>query len=286
MANMPRFAKDGNKWNPWDLEAFNIKIKREDAATFFGTDDLPMPAVDEEFLKTPQAKDMVHDNNAELLYMLETAMEFPLSGQSAVADFAVQLLRHLGYVKRSRVACTRMDFESFVCGQWKRTTSDVCLIDRLQHNDVRLLVQEDERFDIEHMWELEPQLIASAIAAFELTNREREWRGEATVDSGVCPSFPSRRARRARRAAPLTVTQVIPGIILFGSRPSFFKIPVTSSLWCSVREGTYPTETTTVSMHVPILPNPSHRDRKAMKAIENRGPILRTFEAFKSVLGI
>lgn len=43
-----RSAKAASDWTFGDLSAYNIKLVREDAATFFGTLDLPQPQVDQD----------------------------------------------------------------------------------------------------------------------------------------------------------------------------------------------------------------------------------------------
>ena len=45
MANISRTAKSGNDWSAADLSAYNITVEYQDAATFFGVDPLPQPAV-------------------------------------------------------------------------------------------------------------------------------------------------------------------------------------------------------------------------------------------------
>ncbi|KZT00684.1 uncharacterized protein LAESUDRAFT_687714 [Laetiporus sulphureus 93-53] len=262
MANLVRSAKSGSDWTDNDLDAYNIQIRFEDAATFFGTDNLPLPAVDEEILTTQEAEDMVHDNNAELINLLDLAMKPRSAEDSAVVDFAVQLFRQLGYAKRHRVARTRKDIPLFICGEWRHAKTDVCLVDRL-HNDILLVVQEDKRFTPDDLCEPRAQLIYEVIAAFDYNNRLRQSAGEATVEF-----------------------KIMPGIVLVGTTPTFYKIPVTESLVRDMHHGTYPTETTIVSAHVPTLSRPNRRYSEGMKPLDNRQAILRCCEGFKGVVGI
>src|SRR6267154_3428050 len=85
----PFSAKSGNDWTENDLEAYNIQLQFEDAAAFFGDSILPLPEIDEGILTTLEADDMLYDNNAELIYLLDLAMGF--SEEPAVDDFAVEL---------------------------------------------------------------------------------------------------------------------------------------------------------------------------------------------------
>jgi hypothetical protein len=78
----------------------------------------------------------------------------------------------------------------------------------------------------------------------------------------------------------------MPGIILNGTMPTFYKIPVTPNLKHHVYHGTYPSEPTIVSVHVPDLPSPHHHHSEGMKPLDNRLAILRYYEAFKHIIGI
>jgi hypothetical protein len=73
----------------------------------------------------------------------------------------------------------------------------------------------------------------------------------------------------------------MPGIVLAGTTPTFYKIPVTNNLVRHVRHGIYPSEPTVVSAQVPDLP-----DNGGMKPLENRQALLRYYEAFKRTVGI
>ena len=189
MANLIRSAKSGNDWTENDLEAYNIQLRFEDAATFFGDSILPMPEIDEEILTTLEADDMSYDNNAELVNLLDLAMRF--SEEPAVNDFTVELFKRLGYVKRNRVARTQTDISFFNSGEWRYTKSDICLVDLLQ-DEIRLVVQEDKRSLPEELRDPRPQLIAEAIAAFDRNNRLQRFADESsedpTVESKACSS--------------------------------------------------------------------------------------------------
>ena len=71
-----------------------------------------------------------------------------------------------------------------------------------------------------------------------------------------------------------------------GTMPTFYKIPITSNLVCNVLQGTYPSEPTIVSVHVPDLPSPECRYSEGMKPLDNRQEVLCCFEAFKCIIGI
>jgi hypothetical protein len=173
MADLIRSAKPGRDWTKYDLEAYNIRIQLEDQATFFGDPDLPLPVIDKEILTTLEAEDMLSDRNAELIYLLELAVQPVPAEKSAVDDFTVALLGQLSYMKRSRVIHTQMAIPYYICEEGRNSTIDMCLLKCLQQYDmpyynILLLVQEDKHFQLEDLQDPEPQLIASAIAAFKI----------------------------------------------------------------------------------------------------------------------
>ena len=77
----------------------------------------------------------------------------------------------------------------------------------------------------------------------------------------------------------------MPGILLAGTTPTFYKIPVTSNLVRHVRHGIYPSEPTVVSVQVPDLPRSPHHN-EGMKPLDNRQAVFRYYEAFKHIVGI
>ncbi len=78
----------------------------------------------------------------------------------------------------------------------------------------------------------------------------------------------------------------MPGITLIGTTPIFYKIPVSVELVRHVARGTYPSQSTIVSGHVPAVPRPFRRYSEPMKPVDTREAILRCYEAFKAVVGI
>ncbi|KAK0199857.1 hypothetical protein DFS33DRAFT_201161 [Desarmillaria ectypa] len=250
MANLIRSAKSAKDWTRCDLDAYNIHIRLEDSATFFGIQDLPHPNVDQEILDVQDAENMVSARNAELVNLLDIAMA-PV-GTSAVNDFAMELFKRTGYTGYTRVARSHMDTPLLICGEWRNAQTDVCILDR-QQNDIVLLHASESGEPLNP----EAHLVAEAIAAFDQNNRIR---GAASIDA-----------------------KVVPGIIMVDTSPTFFKIPVTFALVHSVRHGLFPPEPTIISAHVPVIPRPY---RKGMKSLDTRVAILQCYEAFKAIVGI
>lgn len=82
----------------------------------------------------------------------------------------------------------------------------------------------------------------------------------------------------------LIYLQIIPGIVMTGTLPTFFKIPITQQLVTAIEVGMHPAQPTTVAVHLPELP-PNLRWR-GMKPLDNRQQFLRYYEAFKAIIGI
>jgi len=254
MANLLRTAKSGSDWGGSELAAYNIEIKFQNAATFFGVNPLPAPTVADEVLTRINADDMQDDHNYKLLRYMDLAMDPVPTEGSAVVDFVVHLLTVLGYVPRTRMTRTRADIPLRICGEQGHAKTDVYIVDS---NEILLLVQEDKRH--KESKDPEPQLVAEAIAAFQSNNWKRvHILGQEPI-----------------------LMKVIPGITLTGSSPTFFKVPVTKELADAVEFGVYPATQTVVYAHLPSLPRPARRLSEGMKPLDNRSQILSCYEAFK-----
>ena len=148
---------------------------------------LPQPAIHQELLDILDADNMQEDRNAELIGLLDLAL-IPDQGETAVNDFTVELFKILGYVRRHRLARTRVDLPLLICGKERHAKTDVCIVDRSQNN-ILLLVQVDKRLQ-----QLEPvtaraHLVAEAVAAFNENNAQREAMGLPPLASKVSQSW-------------------------------------------------------------------------------------------------
>ena len=237
-----------------ELRAYNITVVYQDAATFFERPDLPQPRIIPDVLTALDPNDTVDDNAYELLRHMDLAMSPAPAEESAVDDFAILLLRALGYTGRGRVFRSRKDIPLVICGENSHAKTDVCIVD---DNEILLLVQEDKR----HMEnsDPEPQLIAEAIAAFAANNQ----------------------IRQSTLAHPPLPSKVMAGITMKGTAPTFYKIHVTTNLVTSVGGGVYPDAPTVVYAHIPSVPRPNRRWSEGMKPLDNRRIILSCYEAFK-----
>jgi hypothetical protein len=255
MSQLIRSAKSASDWTVNELRAYNITIVYQDTATFFETPNLPLPAIHEGVLTAPDPNDAVEDDVYQLLKHMDLAMSRSPAEESAVDDFAVVLLRALGYTRRGRVLRTRKDIPLIICGENRHAQTDVCILDE---HEIILLVQEDKRHL--QMSDPEPQLIAKAIAAFAANNQSRQ---------------------QILAQSPKT-SKLIAGITMKGTAPTFYKIQVTTELVISVGGGAYPEIPTIVYAHVPSIPRRHRRWSEGMKPLDNRRIILSCYEAFKN----
>jgi|SRR5712671_747800 len=254
MANLLRSAKSGSEWTQNDLKSYNISVVYQDSATFFETPELPAPSLDDQILSAQDRNEARNVETYAFLRLLDLAMAINPTEESAVDDFAVNLFRSLNYTGIGRVARTRKDIPLFICGELRHAKTDVCILD---DSDILLLVQEDKRY-LDGS-DPEPQLIAEATAAFYSNNL----------------------TRKQTLGQPPLANRVFPGIIMKGTSPTFFKIPITTPLVEAIQFGQYPPEETIVYAHLPDIPRPTRRYSEGMKPLDNRRVILSCFEAFK-----
>ena len=136
------------------------------------------------------------------------------------------------------------------------TAADVCVINARGLGGITLLVQEDKR----HLEQLEP---------------------EPQIISEATSSFQSNNTRLSRMGLPTLNQMTIPGITIFGTAPTFYKINITTALVEAVEAGMYPSQATIVHKLVPLVPRLKRLERYGMRPLEHRAAILGCFEAFK-----
>ncbi|EGN94303.1 hypothetical protein SERLA73DRAFT_77723 [Serpula lacrymans var. lacrymans S7.3] len=122
--------------------------------------------------------------------------------------------------------------------------TDVCLL--MNGSEIILLVHEDKRI-MEKAGDPEAQLIAGAIATFQSNNR-----------------------KRALAGVPVHDACLIPGIVMIGTAPTFYKILVTNGLADAIAFGIFPPDSTVVHRCVPSVPRPMRCLSEKMKPLDNR----------------
>jgi hypothetical protein len=250
MAKLLRVAKAGNSWSINELEAYNISIVEQEQTTFF---EGPLPAYTgpPAFLQHENRVEELDSSSLALIKRLDLAMRVTEGEESAVEDFAAELLRVMGYEAKSTIVRTRKKMRLLVCGEQVHAKTDVSVSD-VEFGLVLPLVQVDKSHI--NSQDPEPQLIAEAIAAFQYNNAK-------VVNDLLLDPLPS---------------VSFAGITMTGTFPRFYKIKVTADLDYCVRHGLYPAARTIVHRHTPRVPARC----SGMKPLDNRAIILRCIEAF------
>ncbi|KAH9172547.1 hypothetical protein EDB89DRAFT_2166483, partial [Lactarius sanguifluus] len=232
------------------------RVTLQDVATFFGEPTLPQPSVHQVILdnKSYPPDGIADRGDRNFFFYLEAAMKISTADEPILDEFPACLLRLLGYddIVADCYIYRQNDIPFFMCGGNTSATTDVCV--RHRNTEIFLVVQVDKKF-LEGV-DPEPQLIAQAIAAFQYNNRLLLRIGKEPI--------------RAK---------AIPGIVMLGTTPTFYKITVTQDLVDAVEASQYPQNTTTV--HRLELPIDYPNGLDGMKDLDDRAVLLGCFEAFK-----
>ena len=246
----------GRKWTQDDVLAYNIKVVYQDLTTFFGVIDLPPPDVANDAITAPDYSTAKNDFWAcAMLSQMENLLD-PDSNHSRehqTIDFIIALFNVLGYldVAKRRQTTLRPNLR-YLASQGRPPVLDICLRDDLDSGAIILVVKVHKHT---REFDPEPRLISDAIAAFHNDNIRR------MKDLGTDP----------------IASKVMPGIVMDGSMPTFYKIPVTPELVRAVESGKRPEQETVLYACRPEVPRPE----QFMKPLDNRYIILSCYEAFK-----
>jgi hypothetical protein len=253
MANLLRSAKSGSDWTTNELLAYNIHIHRQEALEFFGRELGPIDHFDPNLLSSADptiAVDFTKDTYRFLVY-LDLASRANAGQESAIDDLAKSILEVTGFDEVGTILRTRYDIPLTICADSDRAAkTDICLIH--VNSMILLVVQADKT--IYSRSKPEPQVIAEAIAAFRHNNQKREDLGLDPLDA-----------------------MTIPCIVMVGTRPSFYKVPVTQQLSDSVATGQYPQQPTYV---IRCAPPARRRASEGMEIPDYRRIALQYYDAF------
>ncbi|KAJ7934935.1 hypothetical protein B0H13DRAFT_2477568 [Mycena leptocephala] len=175
--------------------------------SFFGS-ALPDPQTDPTLLAHPvlMSKETLptelisKDDRRFFGYLRDVTHRFPLgpATDSAVDDLTAFLLRMLDYDEPRSLVHQHMELDLTMCSQRVTAKPDVCV-------SVKSLLRDEQPMELQHYTpeaEIEPLLIAAAIAAHYENNRRRRTLGLSTVTA-----------------------KVFAGIIMIGTAPTFYQIP-------------------------------------------------------------
>jgi hypothetical protein len=255
MANIIRSAKSGSDWTTNELFAYNITVTAQSPQEFFRrNDEPPLVGVDPSFVDSAVDADNVPDDTFQYLTYLDLATN---AGQeNLIDDFSRETLRLLGFAERGLALSTWFIIPLTICGDNRRIAqTDVCLLDR--RSMILLVLQKDKT--IFNTTQLEPQVIAEAIAAYQYNNEKRQTRGLPTLDA-----------------------MTIPCITMIGTRPTFYLVPVTQALSVAVVTGQYPEAPTKVVKCATFLEH-NRRSSEGMETPEYRRVAFQRFVAFRGL---
>ncbi|KAJ7662176.1 hypothetical protein DFH06DRAFT_1325485 [Mycena polygramma] len=274
MSNIVLSAKPGDQWTFNELAALNIRVETVDAISFFGH-ALPDPQTDPALLAYPvlmsnetrpesSVAPISKDDRLFFAYLRHVAQPFTLGPAGAVIDFTAFLLQMLNYDEPEGSVRRRVELELEMCGERVTAKLDVVV---MHDQDYILPVQvgarkEDDQTTMKRQHytpDAEPQLIAAAVAAHSENNRRRRTLGLPTVSS-----------------------KVFAGLVMNGSAPTFYQIPVSEALVEAVRRGHYPPAATVVRKFVPPVNNPKDHFEDGMGSLANRIIIFQCLGAFKA----
>ncbi|KAK2463730.1 hypothetical protein APHAL10511_004223 [Amanita phalloides] len=206
---------------------FDLLNQGAQQEVFFGG-PLPDYTGPADFLEHQDRVQGLEASSLALIKRLDLAMKIVDSEESAVDDFAAELLRAMRYETEQTVIRTRKNIRLNMCGEQVHAKTDICVLDA--DSEILLLAQEDKSHI--NPQDPEPLLVAEAIAAFQANNAIR-----------VNDLF----------LEPLE-SVVLPGITMSGTFPRFYKIRVTTELNYCVRHGLYPSTETIIYRHTPRVP--------------------------------
>lgn len=258
MANLTRSAKSGSDWTDNDLMAYNITISSTPPEKFFSTPDPSLDHIDPAILDAPPGDDNpdLSDATAEYLGYLDYATR--PSQECFIVDFAAETLELLGFNKRPTPTGVhrRYTIPLVICGEANHVAqTDVCLI----HRPTLILLVLIEGKTLTNGVNAEAQAVAGAVAAVQFNNGKRRDHGLGCLD-----------------------VMTIPCIVMAGTHPTFYLVPVTTELSDSVMTGQYPATRTRVLRCVTIATHAQYAGA-GMENVEYRKLALKRLLAFRTL---
>ena len=251
MSRLIRTPKSASDWTYNELDAYRIIVKEQTAISFFGTSELPEPNCPRDFLHNRTATENVDRITDKLIWHMEETTMQPRLGEASVDQFASALFDATGFTSRRVHSSMRRPLQLLIGGEQRSAQTDVCLI---YDHTVLLLVQEDKAGNQPAGYG-EAQLIAEAVAA-----------RQCNVRNGILDK---------------ETTEIMPAILMIGTYPVFYKIPVSAELSLSIASLDVPKVETVVTKLSPEVPRPESKYTEGMQPLDNRTIILRYLEAFR-----
>jgi len=264
MADIIRSPKSGNHWSTDELLGYNITIQTQSVVDFFGHELSPIdldldPYLFSSFSPSTSSRTIPTGMSMPTHRFLShlTSISHPDAQDSFFNDFANSVLDITNFERQlGTLLVPRYSLPLTICGNDNRKAMpDICLMSTQLVPMILLVVQRDK--PVFGSSGPGPPVIARAIATFQYNNRSRAKKGLPTLD-----------------------TMTIPCITLEGTRPLFYKVPVTQHLSDCVATGQFPTQQTVVTR---CGPPDSPEAHEGMKSPDYRRIALRYYEAFRDL---
>jgi hypothetical protein len=119
MASIIRSAKSGSDWTTNDLLAYNIRVSSQSPDEFYG---VPLPTgadlstLDPHLVSGTLSTEGLSDETQRLLLYLDLASRANAGQESAIDDFAREILRVLRYERRGILLRSRYAIPFLICG--------------------------------------------------------------------------------------------------------------------------------------------------------------------------
>jgi len=255
MANVVRSAKLASHWKERELTAYNITIASVAPDEFFPSPDPSLDHIDTAILNSPPSSHAdISDTALGYFGYLGMATRAEKVQESLVDNFVFKTLRLLGFDEDQVSLFMYHTIPFNICGKATRVAKmNVCVF---HYPNLVLLVAISG--GTANAVNVEAQIVAMAIAAFQYNNAQRI---ECRLD-------------------PLAV-MTIPCIRMSGTRPTFYLVPVTTELNEAVIAGRYPEHTTVVLRCATVVADtPTF---VGMEDTEYRRFALKRFLAFKEL---
>ena len=255
--NFIRSAKSGSEWSQNELIAYNISVSPVPAEKFFSAVAEPsLDHLDPNILTAPAGTEGANLSDAVIAYLGYLDVAVKATQQSSIHDFAARTLDLLGFNERSTLVATRYAIPLTICADSNQIAqTDVCLL----HRPIMVLLVLIEDKTLSNRTDTESQVVAEAIAAFQYNNQKRGERGLVSL-----------------------AAMTIPCIIMSGTRPTFYLVPVTQELSTAVIGGVYPATETQVLKCVTVAAH-IRRASEGMEHTEYRKLALKRLLAFRTL---
>jgi len=257
----------GSEWTDSELDFFKIRIQPEKNSESFFDGSLVDPEalfpwireIQEVKLSDPRILRTIdwscfNGQASRIVKYILSATRTHTTMESAVDDLSKTLLEAFGYDDGDLIIHSQEELQLEMCG--RKTSAKPDLSIATSHLTIRLLVQEDKSYRVSMSADPEAQVIAEAIAAFQMNTKTRQ-----------------------KNDLEPEEFQLIPCITMMGTYPTLYLFRMTRELGEAVRKGEEPVNETYVKryrIHTDAIPSSD-----AMLEDHTRLEIFKCYATFK-----